>query len=43
MSDGGKGSKARPIDVPVDQFKKNWDQIFGKNKEEKKDKDEPSQ
>lgn len=29
MSDGGKGSKPRPIPNP-DKFRDNWDQIFGK-------------
>ena len=29
MSDGGKGSKPRPIPDPK-QFEENWDKIFGK-------------
>jgi hypothetical protein len=30
MSDGGKGSKPRPIEVPREKFNDNWDNIFGK-------------
>lgn len=30
MSDGGKGSGRRPLQVPKDQFDDNWDAIFGK-------------
>jgi hypothetical protein len=30
MSDGGKGSKARPFGVDQDTFSSNWDTIFGK-------------
>jgi len=30
MSDGGKGSSPRPIEVPIDQYNKNWEQTFGK-------------
>ena len=30
MSDGGKGSGRRPLQVPTDQFNDNWDAIFGK-------------
>jgi hypothetical protein len=30
MSDGGKGSKPRPIEVPREKFNENWDNIFGK-------------
>jgi hypothetical protein len=26
----GKGSTPRPFDVPKDQFRDNWDAIFGK-------------
>jgi hypothetical protein len=37
MSDGGKGSAPRPYSVPKEQFNKNWDQIFGKKKEEPKE------
>jgi hypothetical protein len=37
-SDGGKGSKPRPIDIPKDQFERNWDTIFGKKKEQKEKK-----
>jgi hypothetical protein len=30
MSTGGKGSKPRPIEIPIDEFDKNWDTIFEK-------------
>jgi hypothetical protein len=30
MSDGGKGSKPRPIEIPREKFNANWDAIFGK-------------
>lgn len=30
MSDGGKGSKPRPLSVPTEQFAQSWDTIFGK-------------
>ena len=36
MSTGGKGSKPRPLSIPRKQFDDNWDRIFGKKKEEKK-------
>jgi hypothetical protein len=26
----GKGSTPRPFEVPKDQFRDNWDKIFGK-------------
>ena len=32
----GKGSKPRPLSIPRKQFDDNWDGIFGKKKEEKK-------
>lgn len=32
MSDGGKGSRARPLSVPVETFHNNFDAIFGKKK-----------
>ena len=32
MSDGGKGSKARPFSVNKETFDSNFDKIFGKNK-----------
>ena len=28
----GKGSNQRPSDVPKEQFDKNWDKIFSKDK-----------
>jgi hypothetical protein len=33
----GKGSRARPFEVPREKFENNWDKIFGKKdpKEEK--------
>lgn len=34
-SDGGKGSAPRPIPDPQ-KFRDNWDEIFGKKKEDKK-------
>ena len=40
MSDGGKGSKPRPISVPREQFDSNWDAIFKKPKKKKEKKDE---
>lgn len=30
MSEAGKGSGRRPLQVPKDQFNDNWDAIFGK-------------
>jgi hypothetical protein len=39
MSNGGKGSKPRPLSVPRKQFDENWERIFG----QKKKKSEPSQ
>jgi hypothetical protein len=30
MSDGGKGSKPRPLSVDIDTFDNNWDAIFKK-------------
>lgn len=41
MSDGGKGSKPRPLSIPQKQFDKNWEQIFGK-KSKKKDTEKNS-
>ena len=32
MRDGGKGDKPRPLGVPMEQFDKNFDAIFGKKK-----------
>ena len=34
MSDGGKGSSARPKSVDAETFANNWDAIFGKKKKE---------
>lgn len=36
MSDGGKGSAPRK-ERQDDKFRENWEKIFGKKKEEKKD------
>jgi len=33
MSDGGKGSRARPFSVSKDEFDNRWDLIFKKDKE----------
>ena len=30
MSDGGKGSKSRPLGVDFDKYSSNWDTIFRK-------------
>lgn len=30
--EAGKGSKPRPIDVPADKYKDNWERTFGKKK-----------
>lgn len=32
MSDGGKGSRARPLSVPKEEFDNNFEIIFGKKK-----------
>lgn len=37
----GKGSVPRPFEVPKDQFRDNWDKIFGK-KDPKEDKSNPA-
>ena len=34
MSDGGKGSKARPLGVEFDKYSSNWDAIFRKSPQE---------
>ena len=31
-SDGGKGSKPRPIAIPRKEYEKNWNRIFKKGK-----------
>ena len=36
---GGKGSKPRPIVVSKEQYQKNWDKIFNKEKSNAKKKD----
>lgn len=39
MSDGGKGSKARPFSISHDEYSKRWDAIFGRDLEQER-KDE---
>ena len=34
MSDGGKGSKSRPLGVNFDKYSSNWDAVFGKSPKE---------
>ena len=34
MSDGGKGSKSRPLGVEYDKYCSNWDTIFRKSPRE---------
>ena len=34
MSDGGKGSKSRPLGVDFDKYRSNWDAIFSKSPKE---------
>ena len=34
MSDGGKGSKARPLGIDFDKYSSNWDAIFRKSPKE---------
>lgn len=34
MSDGGKGSKPRPLSVSQEEYEKRWDAIFGRDLEE---------
>ncbi len=34
-----KGSTPRPIEVPRDQYRDNWDQIFGRKQPEPKQND----
>jgi hypothetical protein len=37
-----KGSNPRPIDIPRDQFRDNWDQIFGKKPAKPDEKQPPA-
>jgi hypothetical protein len=39
MSDGGKGSKARPFSVTQDEYDKRWDYIFSKDVDPTKKQD----
>ena len=32
MRDGGKGDTPRPLGVPIEQFDKNFEAVFGKKK-----------
>ena len=32
MSDGGKGSKARPLSVTQEEYNNRWEYIFGRDK-----------
>ena len=34
MSDGGKGSKARPLGIDFDKYSSNWDAVFRKSPKE---------
>ena len=34
MSEGGKGSKSRPLGVDFDKYSSNWDTIFRKSPKE---------
>ena len=38
MSDGGKGSAPRPFSVPHEKFSDNWENIFGKKKDQPEEK-----
>lgn len=40
MSDGGKGSKPRPLSVSNEEYASRWDAIFGRDK--RKDDPQPS-
>jgi hypothetical protein len=37
MSDGGKGSKARPYSISKEEFDNRWDNIFKKSPQEIQD------
>ena len=39
MRDGGKGDKPRILGIPYDQFEQNWDRIFDKNLNDKKEEE----
>ena len=38
MSDGGKGSNARPLAIPRNEFEDRFEAIFGKKENKKDDK-----
>jgi len=37
----GKGSTPRPFEVPKDQFRDNWDKIFGKKDSKEQKSNQP--
>jgi hypothetical protein len=37
MSDGGKGSKPRPLSVSNDEYANRWDAIFGRDQKAKQE------
>lgn len=37
-----KGSNPRPVEIPRDQFRDNWDQIFGKKPAKPPEKQPPA-
>lgn len=37
MSDGGKGSKPRPLSVSEEEYRTRWDAIFGRDLQENVD------
>lgn len=38
MSDGGKGSKPRPLSVTQEEYAQRWDMIFARDLDEVEDK-----
>ena len=40
MSHGGKGDKARPLAVPMEEFDKKFESIFGESKLQKRIREE---
>ena len=42
MSDGGKGSKARPYSVSNEEYANRWDAIFAKTTPEEDEVDKPT-
>ena len=35
----GKGSKPRPMSIPIKQYEENWERIFGKKEDKKEEQD----